>query len=388
MEPQSVALVFGTRPEAIKVGPVYQALLSDDTPLRPTVIVTGQHRALLDQMLAVFGMTPTHDLAVMSEGQTPASLTGLLVPQLTDVLRETQPDIVLVQGDTTTSVCGAMAAFYNQIPVAHLEAGLRTSNKYSPFPEEINRRLTSHMADVHLAPTPRARHNLQGEGLDPRAIFVTGNTIVDALLWVRDRTPDLAGTEYAWVDDLSGRTILTTIHRRENLGVPFTSICLALLELAAKYPDINIIFPMHPNPKVRAAAHELLEECPRIRLCEPPDYLHFVALMQRADLLIVDSGGIQEEAPALHIPVLVVRETTERPEGIEAGVTRLVGTQTNTIVAAAAELLDNPSAYEAMASGANPYGDGRAAQRVVGALEYFLGVRGSRPPDYDWRQDG
>ena len=380
-----VALVFGTRPEAIKLAPIYTELKRRSQPVR--VIVTAQHRGLLDQMLAVFDMQPDVDLNIMEEGQTLSEVTCRALTGLQETFQRVRPDIVLVQGDTTTVLGGALAAFYERIPIGHVEAGLRTRDKFSPFPEEINRRLTSHMADVHLAPTRRARHNLQGEGLDPLSIFVTGNTIVDALLWVKDRAPDLAGTEYAWVDDLVGRTILTTIHRRENLGVPFTSICLALLELAGKYPEINIIFPMHPNPKVRAAAHELLGASPRIHLCEPPDYLHFVALMQRVDLLIVDSGGIQEEAPALCIPVLVVRETTERPEGIEAGVTRLVGTQTNTVVAAAAELLDNPSAYEAMASGANPYGDGRAAERVVGALEYFLGVRDSRPPDYDWRQE-
>jgi len=386
MQSPSVALVFGTRPEAIKIGPIYRALAADASRLRPRVMVTGQHRELLHQMLAVFGMEPSHDLAVMSEGQTPASLTGLLVPQLTDLFASEQPDMVLVQGDTTTTFAAALAAFYNQIPIAHLEAGLRTNTKYSPFPEEINRRLTSHLVDVHLAPTRRARHNLQGEGIDPRAIFVTGNTIVDALLWVKDRAPDLADTDYAWVDDLDGRSILTTIHRRENLGVPFTSICLALLELVRRHPQLNVVFPMHPNPRVRAAAHELLGGSPQVRLCEPPDYLVFVALMQRMDIIITDSGGIQEEAPALGLPVLVVRDTTERPEGIEAGVTRLVGTETNSIVGAALELLENPSAYEAMAGGTNPYGDGRAAERVVAALECALGLSDARPPDYDWRQ--
>ncbi|MGQ9732982.1 MAG: non-hydrolyzing UDP-N-acetylglucosamine 2-epimerase, partial [Candidatus Zipacnadales bacterium] len=291
---------------------------------------------------------------------------------------------VLVQGDTTTTLCGALAAFYAQIPVAHLEAGLRTNSKYSPFPEEINRRLTSHIADLHLAPTRRARHNLQGEGIDPLSIFVTGNTIVDALLWVRKQTPPLAGTEYEWVDELEGRMLLTTIHRRENLGVPFTSISLALLELLQRYPDLSVVFPMHPNPKVRSAAQELLGQSPRVHLCEPPDYLLFIALMQRADLIITDSGGIQEEAPALHIPVLVARNITERPEGLEAGVSQLVGTQTERIVAAAAELLDNPKAYQAMAAGRNPYGDGLAAARVVAALEFQLGMRKERPADYDW----
>lgn len=386
MQPKSVALIFGTRPEAIKIGPVYLALQSTGGPLAPSIIVTGQHRHLLDQMLAVFGMTPTHDLHVMTDDQTPASLTGRLVPLLTDLLREKQPDLVLVQGDTTTTFCAALAAFYNQIPIAHLEAGLRTNNPYSPFPEEINRRLTSHLADIHLAPTRRARHNLQGEGIPPASIFVTGNTIVDALLWVRDRTPDLQGTEWAWVDELTGRMLLVTVHRRENLGVPLTSICIALLDILERHQELTVVFPMHPNPKVRSAAQKLLGQSDRVRLCEPPDYLHFIALMQRADLIITDSGGIQEEAPALGIPVLVVRETTERPEGIEAGVTRLVGTQTEKIVAAATELLENPTAYQAMATGVNPYGDGRAAERVVQALMFALGLSNRRPPDYDWRE--
>ena len=386
---RSIALVLGTRPEAIKLGPVYRVLQSDSASahFRPVVIVTGQHRQLVDQMLPIFGMKAARDLDVMTEDQTPASLTGTLVPRLDEALQEEQPDLVMVQGDTTTVLCAALAAFYRQIPVAHLEAGLRTASKYSPFPEEINRRVTSHIADVHLAPTRRARHNLQAEGIDPNAIFVTGNTIVDAVQWVADRTPDLAGTELAWVDDLPGRMVLVTVHRRENLGVPFTSICLALLELAERYPDLHVVFPMHPNPRVRNAAQELLGSAARVHLCEPPDYLVFVGLMQCADLIVTDSGGIQEEAPALGVPVLVVRETTERPEGIQAGVTKLVGTETEGIVQEAAELLDNPSTYEAMATGGNPYGDGIAAQRVVAALEHFFGLREERPPDFDWPPD-
>ncbi len=385
---RSIALVLGTRPEAIKLGPVHRALVSEETGrhFRPVVIVTGQHRQLVDQMLPIFGMTAAVDLDVMDEEQTPASLTGTLVPQLQEALQEQRPDLVMVQGDTTTVLSAALAAFYSQIPVAHVEAGLRTSSKYSPFPEEINRRLTSHVADVHLAPTRRARHNLQAEGIDPHAIFVTGNTIVDAIQWVAERTPDLADTEFAWVKELPGRTALVTVHRRENLGVPFTSICLAFLELVERYPDLDIIFPMHPNPRVRKAAGELLGSAPRVHLCEPPDYLVFVALMQCADLIITDSGGIQEEAPAVGVPVLVVRETTERPEGIQAGVTKLVGTQTGDIVREAAALFDNPSAYEAMASGVNPYGDGRAALRTIAALEQFFGIREEALPDFDWQQ--
>ncbi len=381
---RSIALVFGTRPEAIKLGPVYRALLEARDRFRPVVIVTGQHRELLHQMLGVFDMTPAHDLDIMAADQTPASLTAALIPRLQEVLKRERPDVVMVQGDTTSSFAAALAAFFEQTPVAHLEAGLRTNTKYSPFPEEMNRRLTSQLADLHLAPTKRARHNLQREGIDPPSIFVTGNTIVDALQWVAARAPALADTPYAWVEDLPGRTILVTIHRRENLGVPFTSICLALLELVERYPELTVVFPMHPNPRVRSAAQELLGASPRIRLCEPPDYLVFVAVMRAVDIIITDSGGIQEEAPALGLPVLVARESTERPEGIEAGVTKLVGTQTEDIVQAAAVLLDNPSAYETMASGGNPYGDGKASERVVAALEYQFGLRDDRPSDFDW----
>jgi UDP-N-acetylglucosamine 2-epimerase (non-hydrolysing) len=384
--PHSVALVFGTRPEAIKMGPVFNALVGARGRYRPTVIVTGQHRELLHQMLDVFGMKAAVDLDVMSADQTPASLMSILIPRVQEALRRERPDLVIVQGDTTTTLASALAAFFEQIPVAHLEAGLRTSTKYSPFPEEMNRRLTSHVADLHLAPTKRARHNLQGEGIGPQAIFVTGNTIVDALQWVSPRAPDLRETEYAWVADLPGRAVLATIHRRENLGVPFTSICLALLEIVERYPDVTVVFPAHPNPKVRKAAHELLGSSPRIRICEPADYLVFVALMRSVDLAITDSGGIQEEAPGLGLPVLVVRETTERPEGIEAGVTKLVGTETAAIVQAAAMLLDNPSAYQAMASGLNPYGDGRAAERVLAALDLHFGDSDERPADFDWRE--
>ncbi len=382
-----IALVFGTRPEAIKLGPVYLELLAARDRYRPVVIVTGQHRELLHQMLNVFGMTPAYDLDVMSADQTPASLASLLIPRVQETLRRERPELVIVQGDTTTTFASALAAFFEQMPVAHLEAGLRTHTKYSPFPEEMNRRLTTHLADLHFAPTKRARHNLQGEGIDPQVVFVTGNTIVDALQWVSARAPDLSTTPYAWVYDLPGRTILCTIHRRENLGVAFTSICLALLELIQRYPELTIVFPMHPNPRVRAAAQELLGSSPRVRLCEPPDYMVFVSLMRSVDLIITDSGGIQEEAPTLGVPALVVRESTERPEGLEAGVTKLVGTQTEGIVEAASALLDNPSAYEAMASGVNPYGDGRSAQRVVEALDWYLGLRDDRPADFDWQEN-
>ena len=382
--PRPIALIFGTRPEAIKLGPVHLELLAAQDRYRPMVIVTGQHRELLRQMLTVFGMTPAHDLDVMSADQTPASLTSLLIPRVQETLQRERPELVIVQGDTTTTLASSLAAFFEQIPVAHLEAGLRTATKYSPFPEEMNRRLTTHLADLHFAPTRRARHNLQAEGVDPQAIFVTGNTIVDALQWVSERAPALPTTPFAWVDDLPGRTILVTIHRRENLGVPFTSICLALLELVQRYPDLSVVFPMHPNPRVRAAAEELLGSSPRVHLCEPPDYLIFVSLLRAVDLVITDSGGIQEEAPALGLPALVARESTERPEGIEAGVTKLVGTQTETIVEVASTLLDNPSAYEAMASGANPYGDGRSARRVVQALDWYFSLREDRPADFDW----
>lgn len=377
----AVALVFGTRPEAVKMAPIYQALKRRGTPVQ--VIVTAQHRGLLDQMLTVFDMPADVDLDIMQEGQTLGEITSRALTGLQDTFRKLRPRIVLVQGDTTTVLGGALAAFYERIPVGHVEAGLRTADKFSPYPEEINRRLTDVISDVYFAATRRARHNLLGEGIPPEHVYVTGNTVVDALRHVLAQEPPLP-EHLQWLEDLDGRLLLTTAHRRENLGVPFSRICEGLREIVERYPDVTVLWPLHPNPLVTKAAHELLDGVERIVLTDPLDYWSFVPVMARADLIVTDSGGVQEEAPAIGVPVLVVRDTTERPEGVEAGVAKLVGTETETIVAEASALLDSPTEYKRMAECGCPYGDGTAAERICDALEHFLGDRADRPADFNW----
>ncbi len=381
MKPRSVAIVLGTRPEAIKLAPVYLEL-QKRPQLEPLLVATGQHREMLDQVLQVFELTPDLNFDIMEHGQTLAGVTARAITVLDQAFEEREPDTVLVQGDTASTFVGALAAYYRQIDVGHVEAGLRSGDKYSPFPEEIFRQLTAEIADLHFAATTRARDNLLSEGVDPGAIFVTGNTVIDALHRVRAKLPSLSGTEFEWAEELSGRILLVTAHRRENLGVPFTRICTAIADIVRRFEDLTVIFPMHLNPKVRGAATELLGGLDRVHLCEPLDYVTFVPLMARADLIITDSGGIQEEAPALGVPVLVVRDTTERPEGVDAGVVRLVGTETGDIVDAAGELLTSPTAYARMASGGSPYGDGRAAERICDAIEYAAGLREDRPEDF------
>ncbi len=383
MSPIPVALVFGTRPEAIKLGPVWSQLSQRPELFVPQVIVTAQHREMLDQMLAVFNISPDVDLDIMQPAQSLSEVTSGALTGVEEALRQLQPRIVLVQGDTTTTFAASLAAFYQKIPLGHVEAGLRTGDKFSPFPEEMDRRLTTVLADLHFAATPRAAGNLRAEGVSPEAIFVTGNPVLDALQTIRQQRPTLAGTELAWVEELPGRVLLVTLHRRENQGEPFARICAALRRILGVHPDVTLIYPVHPNPVVRRPAEQLLGSVPRVRLVEPPDYVVFVALMARADLIITDSGGIQEEAPSLGVPVLVARETTERPEAVEAGVARLVGTETDKIVAEADRLLTSPTAYARMAAGGSPYGDGQAAVRICDALEYHLGIRPQRPAEFE-----
>lgn len=381
MKPRSIAIVLGTRPEAIKLAPVYLELQKREQ-LEPILIATGQHREMLDQVLEVFELTPDLNYDIMEHGQTLAGVTARAITVLDQAFEQREPDIVLVQGDTATTFVGALAAYYRQIDVGHVEAGLRSGDKYSPFPEEIFRQLTAEIADLHFAATSRARDNLLSEGVDPEMVFVTGNTVIDALHRVRAKLPSLSGTEFEWADELNGRILLVTAHRRENLGVPFTRICTAIADIVKRFDDLTVIFPMHLNPKVRGAATELLGGLDRVHLCEPLDYVTFVPLMARSDLIITDSGGIQEEAPALGVPVLVVRDTTERPEGVDAGVVQLVGTETADIFDAASELLTNASAYARMAGGGSPYGDGRASERICDAIEYAAGLREDRPADF------
>ena len=382
MKPISVAIVCGTRPEAIKLAPVYLELKQRPADFAVNMLVTAQHRDMLDQMLAVFGIEPDVDLDIMQPRQNLAEITTRVLTGMQDALQQLRPELVIVQGDTTTTFATGLAAYYERIKLAHVEAGLRTQDKFSPFPEEINRRLTGVLADYHFAATAPAQANLLAEGVPDETIFITGNPVVDALSYIRDQRQSLTGTEFEWLEQLTNRLLLVTAHRRENWGVPFTRICTALRQIVAQHPDLTIIYPVHPNPAVKQAAYELLDGVDRIILCEPPDYLNFIAIMTRADLIITDSGGIQEEAPALGIPVLVIREKTERPEGITAGVARLIGTETDTIVAEANRLLTSPAAYAEMASGTCPYGDGQAARRIADALAYVWGRRQTRPDEF------
>lgn len=369
-EKKRILTVFGTRPEAIKMAPVVLALKASPH-FDCRVAVTAQHRGMLDQVLDLFGIIPDHDLDIMRERQSLFDITTRALHGLERVMETEAPDMVLVHGDTTTTFCGALAAFYRQIPVGHVEAGLRTGDKFSPYPEEINRHLTGVLADLHFAPTPRARENLRREGVDPSAVLVTGNTVIDALLataaGLEPEPPAAGGTPE------DGRTLLVTTHRRENLGGPLRAVYRALAALIRRCPDVRIVFPVHKNPAVREAVDAELGGLPRVTLTEPLGYRDFVRELRRCHLVLTDSGGLQEEAPSLGKPVLVLRGTTERPEAVEAGTVRLVGTDEEAVFRAAVELLDDPAAYRRMAEAVNPYGDGRAAARIVAALAWRFG---------------
>jgi len=366
-----VLTVFGTRPDAIKMAPVVMELAPNPNA-RLFVAVTGQHREMLDQVLSVFDIKPDYDLAIMQERQTLVGMTTRALEGLDKVIGEIKPDIVLAQGDTTTTFATALAAFYHKTAFGHVEAGLRTENKFNPFPEEMNRRLTGALADIHFAPTEGARQNLLLEGVQDSTIVVTGNTVIDALLKVADmdyRFDDPAIKEAVESD---GRLILVTAHRRESWGEPIRNICRAVREIVHKYKDVRVVFSMHKNPIVREVVVPELESVERVYLIEPPDYVPFVHLMKSATIILTDSGGVQEEAPALGKPVLVLRETTERPEGVEAGCAKIVGVQTDRITAETSKLLDDSAEYEKMSHTANPYGDGKAAKRISEAIfAYF-----------------
>jgi UDP-N-acetylglucosamine 2-epimerase (non-hydrolysing) len=358
--------IFGTRPEAVKMAPVIRELMKYPDRVRVRTVVTAQHREMLDQVLAVFNITPDVDLNIMAPNQTLSQITTRAITGLEPVLAGEKPDIVLVQGDTTTVFAASLAAFYQKIAVGHVEAGLRTNSKYDPYPEEMMRRLTGQIADLHFAPTEHSRANLLACGVPDDRITVTGNTVIDALLSVAERAPDAPKT--------GRRTILLTAHRRENLGEPMRQVFLALSDVLERFPDVDLLYPMHRNPKVRDVAREVFGGNDRVTLTEPPDYAPFVAMMKAATLIITDSGGVQEEAPGLGKPVLVVRRTTERPEGVEAGTVRLVGVDRETVRNEACRLLADPEAYAGMAHAKNPYGDGHAAERIREALFRHFGV--------------
>ncbi|WP_458071357.1 non-hydrolyzing UDP-N-acetylglucosamine 2-epimerase [Rhodanobacter sp. BL-MT-08] len=362
--------IIGTRPEGIKMAPLIKALKHEPWA-RVTVLATAQHRGLLDQVLSLFGICPDMDLDIMRDNQTLPQLTARLVTALDDAFADISPDAVLAQGDTTTVMTAALAAFYRHIPFGHVEAGLRTHDLDNPFPEEMNRLIAGHLARWHFVPTQRSRRNLLREGIADSSIHVTGNTVIDALLEVaaKDWTLDLP------LDPVK-RLVLVTAHRRENFGEPLRAVCRAIRTLIDRYPDIEVVYPVHPNPNVKAVVCELLDGHPRIHLCEPLDYAPFVEAQKRAFLILTDSGGVQEEAPALGKPVLVMRSETERPEAVDEGVVRLVGTDEALIVSEASRLLDDPQAYRDMAIGASPYGDGKASQRIVSVLRDALCIAG------------
>ncbi len=365
-----VLLVFGTRPEAIKMAPLVR-VLGERTEFEVVTCVTAQHREMLDQVLNWFSIRPDYDLDLMQPNQTLAALTARALEGITEVIAQVTPDVVLTQGDTTTAMATAMAAFYLRTPVGHVEAGLRTRNLYNPFPEEVNRHLISVMATYNFAPTERARQALLEEGVNPASIYVTGNTVIDALQWTVAQPHELRLN--VPLDRPDERLILITAHRRESFGPDFEAICHALHQIAQRNPDVRLIYPVHLNPNVQEPVYRILSGVERVHLIDPLPYPDFAHLMSRSTLILTDSGGIQEEAPALGKPVLVMRTTTERPEAIEAGTARLVGTDTATIVAATEELLRNPAAYAAMANAVSPFGDGHAAERIADILAQQMG---------------
>lgn len=373
---KKILLVFGTRPEAIKMAPLVKALQKDAEHFETKVCVTAQHRQMLDQVLEVFEITPEYDLNIMAPNQDLYDITSKVLLGLRDVLKDFRPDVVLVHGDTTTSMAASLAAFYQQIPVGHVEAGLRTYNMLSPWPEEMNRQVTDRICTYYFAPTEKSRQNLLRECIDDKKIFVTGNTVIDALLMAVDIIDGKAGVKEQLHEELRAKGyavgerpyILVTGHRRENFGDGFLHICRAIKEIAAMHPDMDIVYPVHLNPNVQKPVYELLSGLENVYLISPLDYLPFIYAMQHSTLLLTDSGGVQEEAPSLGKPVLVMRDTTERPEAVEAGTVKLVGTDAAAIVSNVTELLRNKEMYRQMSETHNPYGDGRACQRIIEAL--------------------
>lgn len=373
MDRIKVMLVFGTRPEAIKMAPVVKALQVDKR-FEAVVVVTAQHREMLDQVLGLFDINPDYDLDIMQGGQSLSEITTRVLMGLEGVISKENPDIVLVHGDTSTTFVAGLAAFYQQVRLGHVEAGLRTYNKYSPFPEEMNRHLTAVLADLHFAPTANSRENLLAENIDPDRVFVTGNTVIDAILETADDDYVFQNDVLEQLDFVNQKIILLTSHRRENLGKPMEDIFTAVRRLIEDNHDVELVFPVHLNPKVREIANDTLEGLNRVHLIEPMEYKPFVNLMARSYLVLTDSGGIQEEAPGLGKPVLVLRDTTERPEAVTAGTVALVGTEENEIYNKASLLLNNKEEYDKMANAVNPYGDGRASQRICERLLYEFGL--------------
>ncbi len=374
-----VMTVFGTRPEAIKMAPVVLELQKYPELITPVVAVTAQHRDMLDQVLNLFDIKPDYDLNIMAAGQTLFDITTKAMNGLDKVLSKEKPDIVLVHGDTTTTFAGALASYYHETTVGHVEAGLRTFNKYSPFPEEMNRKLTGAIADLHFAPTDTACQNLKSEGIADEKIFVTGNTVIDALHQTINEKFNFENENLEKIDYENKRIILVTTHRRENLGEPMRHVYKALKDIIEEFSDVEIVFPVHKNPKVREVVNEELGNIDAVHLIDPLDYEPFANLMHRAFLVLTDSGGIQEEAPSLGKPVLVLRDTTERPEAVEAGTVKLIGTERERVYKETKYLLTDSVEYERMANTCNPYGDGKASKRIVDAILYHYNLKTEKP---------
>lgn len=377
MKKIKIMTIFGTRPEAIKMSPLVKEI-ENDARFESIVVVTAQHRQMLDQVLDVFEIKPDYDLDIMKERQSLNEITGNVLKLLDEVLLKENPDIVFVHGDTTTTFAASLAAFYRQIPIGHVEAGLRTWDKYSPFPEEMNRQMTDVLADVYFAPTKESKQNLLKENHSEKEIFVTGNTAIDAMKYT------VQNDYHHELVDLIGerRLILVTMHRRENLGEPMTNVFQAINHVVEQYEDVEIIFPIHKNPVVRQNAQKTLIKSERIHVIEPLDVVDFQNFAKRSFLILSDSGGVQEEAPSLGVPVLVLRDTTERPEGVSAGTLKVVGTEKGKVIREVEKLLDNEEEYLLMAKAKNPYGDGHASERILNATAYYLGITNEKPEEF------
>ncbi|WP_447550246.1 non-hydrolyzing UDP-N-acetylglucosamine 2-epimerase [Staphylococcus haemolyticus] len=379
---KKIMTVFGTRPEAIKMAPLVKAL-EYDAELEPMIVVTAQHREMLDSVLHTFNIKPHYDLNIMEEGQTLSDITSRAMTKLEDVIKKERPDMVLVHGDTTTTFSGALAAFYNKVAIGHVEAGLRTRHKYAPFPEEVNRQMVSNLADLHFAPTKGAANNLLQENKSPDSIIITGNTAIDTLELTiqKEYTSDIIRKHQG--KHQGKRIILLTVHRRENVGQPMINIYKAMRKIVDEYEDIVIVSPLHLNPKVRELAYEYLGEHERIELIEPLDVVDFHNFANKAYLILTDSGGIQEEAPSLNKPVLVLRDVTERPEGVTAGTLKVVGTDFDNVFKSTTEILENQMIYDQMALTQNPYGDGNASLRICESIKYYFGLTSKMPKSFN-----
>lgn len=384
MKKIKVMSVFGTRPEAVKMAPLVKEL-EKNADIYNIVCVTAQHREMLDQVLELFDIKPDYDLDIMKQRQTLTGVTTRVLEGLEKVLEEAKPDIVLVHGDTTTSFVAALAAFYKQIKVGHVEAGLRTYNKYEPFPEEMNRKLTGSLADLHFSPTPLAKENLLKEAVDETSIFVTGNTVIDAIKTTVEEEYNFTVEELNNIDYAHKRVITMTAHRRENWGEPLENICEAVKEIVLEHEDVEVVYAVHKNPTVRDVVYQILGDVPGVHLVEPLDLKDMHNLMKRSYLVLTDSGGLQEEVPSLGKPVLVLRNVTERPEGVEAGTLKLAGVEKHTIYELTKELLTNTELYNQMAQAKNPFGDGNASERIVEAILYSFGKKSERPSDYCYK---